>query len=100
MGEGQSRRRGSRNANVQAKAVAEAVEQGADALFRRRVLSPNATHVPTAAFFGEPVFVHKSFFYLGSTRMHTDVPLHLQNPELCKAAFPVSLLETPFAIQI
>jgi len=37
------------NFAMEPEAVAQAVEQGSDDFFRRRVLAANARHVPTAA---------------------------------------------------
>jgi hypothetical protein len=44
--------------DVQSETVAEAVEQGADDEFGVGVFAADAAHVPTAAGFGEAVFVH------------------------------------------
>jgi hypothetical protein len=44
--------------DVEAEAVTEAVEEGADDFFGDGVFPADAGHVPGAAFFGEAVFVH------------------------------------------
>ena len=49
------------NADVEAEAVAHAVEELADDNFGRRVLAADAAHVPGAAFFGETV-THRQRF--------------------------------------
>lgn len=43
---------------METKAEADPVQQGADAHFGSRVLTPNAAHVPTSVFFCEGVSVH------------------------------------------
>lgn len=43
---------------VEAEAVAEAVEQGADDEFGFGMFAADPAHVPTSAGFGEAVFVH------------------------------------------
>ena len=47
---------GEGNAHVQAEAIAESVQQGADDSFRGGVLAADAAHVPRAALAGEAVF--------------------------------------------
>jgi hypothetical protein len=52
--------RGNRNSDVEAEAVAQVVEEGADAQFGRGVFPFDAGHVPTAAFFAELVEAGRS----------------------------------------
>ena len=49
---------GDGNFGVEAEAVAEAVEQGADDEFGFGVFAVDPAHVPTSAGFGAAVFVH------------------------------------------
>ena len=46
------------DADVEAEAVAHAVQEGADGFFRGSVFAADAAHVPGAAGFGKAVFVH------------------------------------------
>src|SRR5438105_8441623 len=50
---------GDGNTGVDAEAVAEPVQQGADAHFGSGVFAADAAHVPETALFREQVFVHR-----------------------------------------
>ena len=43
---------------MQTKAITQFVQERPDDLLRRRILATNSRHVPRAAFFRQPVFVH------------------------------------------
>jgi len=47
-----------RDFHMKPKAITHFVKQRTHSFFRRRVFAANAAHVPTAAFFCQPVFVH------------------------------------------
>lgn len=52
---------GDGNFGVQPEAIAEAMEQGADDKLGVGMFAAYAAHVPTAAGFGEAVFVHRIY---------------------------------------
>jgi len=49
---------GNRHSDMEPKAIAHPVQNGADSFLWRRVFAANTRHIPRTPFFCEPIFVH------------------------------------------